>query len=87
MRPLPTQWISHLKDSKERADFEGYVRNSVSLFERLKEIIDNKIDTARKEGLSSKSYDKPSWPMYQADKVGYERALREILELIDLTKE
>jgi hypothetical protein len=40
-----------------------------------------------KEALPTADYDSPSWAYKQADRIGYNRALTTVLELINLDKE
>lgn len=74
-------WLSGLDDDAKEL-MEGYYNGSPLLRERLKELVENKIDNRRKESESLKSYDSPSWVYLQADNNGYNRALKEIIELI-----
>ena len=47
-------------------------------FTRLSSILKSKV-----KSNSSQDYNKASWPFYQADNNGYNRALTEVLELIN----
>jgi hypothetical protein len=61
-----------------RSEFVGSVRTR----ERLKALLLEKADSARKAARSGSNYDNPNWALSQADSIGYEKALFEIISLI-----
>jgi len=82
---MKSKWFQHLQDPKERKNFKDGVANSKFVLDRLKEICYNSIEES---GKSSKNdYDKPSWAYYHADRLGYIRALKEIIELLQIDPE
>lgn len=46
-------------------------------------LLNEKIDAKRKESCKSSEYDSPSWAFKQADAVGFERAMRELILLLE----
>jgi hypothetical protein len=54
----------------------------VELRKRLSRLLEDKITAKRKETISKDAYASPSWAYLQADAVGYERALNEVISLI-----
>ncbi len=79
---MKTVWTKGLNDEriKElRSDF----LSSHYLRERLTEICNDKIKSLRTEVTSKDKYGSPAWPYVQADSIGYERALGEIISLIE----
>lgn len=75
-------WTQHLKTPEERAKFRQTVQNSRFVLDRLIEICYNIKDEAAKS--SKDDYKLTAWPYYQADKLGYQRALTEIIEILQL---
>lgn len=55
------------------------------LRKRLSDMLEDKINSQRKESLSKAKYENASWAYYQADVIGYERALNEVISLISST--
>ena len=53
------------------------------LVERLEKELDDKL----KEDESVLNYDSPNWELRQAERLGYRRALRKVLELINPIEE
>jgi len=82
---LKTKWTQHLQTPEERKKFKESVQNSKFVLDRLKEICYNIIEESEK--TSHADYSKPSWPYYQADRLGYVRALKEIISLLQLDPE
>lgn len=52
---------------------------------RLSKMLEEKIKAARAASLSKDGYDNPSWAYKQADQVGYERAMNEVILLVSDT--
>lgn len=79
---MKTSWTSGLTpDAKKEIidDFNGVP----ALRARLIEMIEKKIRSDKTTKQSPESYALPSWPMFQADGIGYERALREVISLLE----
>lgn len=63
----------------EKKGLENSFNNSGVFRERLKEVLLDKAELT----LSLSQYDKASWPFYHADQIGYIRAIKEIISLIE----
>ena len=72
-------WTAHLpSSSKEKEDFEAYVSNSRGIFDRVLVILEEHIEPNDVEAVD---YDSPSWSHKQADRNGYNRAIKKIKQL------
>lgn len=70
--------------SKELAtELRANFKESLVVRRRLVKMLNDKIDASSKEGRSKLLYDNPNWALLQADQRGYERALADIITLID----
>lgn len=78
---MKTVWTAGL-DKQEAAEIIAAFNASGRLRERLATMLRSRIDAKRKDVISTTSYEKASWPLYQADAIGYERAVEEIISLI-----
>lgn len=77
---MKTSWLQGVE--KERSiDIKQNFKESLVLRKRFFEIIYEMIETNRKGQISKSLFDSPNWAFHQADRVGYERALRDMLEL------
>lgn len=76
------KWSSHLKDPKERREFEALVLSANAVLTRLSNMLETKTIEPKKP-----DYEKAAWPYFQADSNGYNRALEEIKQLLPLTSE
>jgi SET domain-containing protein len=74
----PGVWTAHLSDKKDKEEFEAYVRNSRGVFDRALDLIDNHMIN---EEVKPEDYDNPSWSHKQADKNGWNRALKKVRQL------
>ena len=74
---VSTEWTKDLPADKKDKYIE-LIKASVAL-EKQREILERWIETKVKD---SDDYDCPSWAYKQADKVGYRRALKEVIDLI-----
>ena len=80
MRSLPLEWTKNLT-KEDKANFESLLRNSTSVSTRLVNLLKEKIDESRKTNKAD--YDSPAWAYKQADRLGYERALTDIIALFN----
>lgn len=81
---MDRRWTSHIVDLDEKKRFEAYIKGSRTVLDRLSEIIvDFELQLEEKE-VDSKAYESPAWAFQQADNIGYRRALRQILKIINL---
>lgn len=53
------------------------------LRKRLREMLQGDIDSVRRASCQKANYDSPSWAHLQADAIGYERAMRELISLLE----
>jgi|TARA_Y100000296_G_C5141630_1_gene241398 hypothetical protein len=82
-KQLPAVWTAHLPDKtkeekKAKEEFEAYIRNSRGVFDRAIEIIETYIEAHE---TSPEDYDCPSWANKQADRNGWNRALKKVKQL------
>lgn len=77
---MKTTWIKGL-EGREKEEMEASFSSSAGLRLRGIEICREKIEVCRKASISSDAYNSPNWAYKQADAVGYERALQEIINL------
>lgn len=79
---ISTDWTKHLKDQKEKKEFESVVRSSSFLLSRLRDLLS---EYEREIDLSETKldvYDSPSWSHKQAHQNGRRQAYRKIKELL-----
>lgn len=70
-------------DEKDQEEVIQSFRSSLRFREQLIKVLSTKIEASRKESITKSSYDKPAWSEYQADNNGYERAVREVISLLN----
>jgi hypothetical protein len=71
-------WFNGTNGAKEdREKVKQDLALADKAFKRMKEIL-----VKKRKSNTSTDYDKASWPFYQADNNGYNRALQEVLNLI-----
>lgn len=72
-------WFNHLPKDKQEG-FKKQINSSRDVLERLQQILEDK----QTEVVLSTDYDNPSWAYKQADRNGYDRALTEVINLINM---
>lgn len=78
---MKTSWLAGCTPEQAktiRSDFSG----SVYIRKRLSEILGEKISSSMSSTRKKDCYASASWPYLQADAVGYERALTEVISLL-----
>ena len=76
-------WLARIKDADDKDTFAASIHSASHVLEKLAEILYDKIEAAEKS--STEDYQAPAWAYYQADIIGYKRALREVIELTKLS--
>ena len=80
---MQIQWFNHLKDPQEQSSFKTYILSSKKVLDRAVELCYNRLEN--KEMISSEvDYESASWAYKQADRNGYIRAYKEIINLLSV---
>ena len=78
---MKTVWLKNLSPQEKIECKMEYV-GSLRLRERLKALLEAKAEENRKAVRSGNAYENPNWALVQADAIGYEKALFEVISLI-----
>jgi len=78
---MKTTWTKGLNVGDAEEIRQSYAASG-RLRQRLTEILKSKANSRREKSLSEESYVSPNWAYQQADAIGYERAIFEIISLI-----
>jgi hypothetical protein len=78
---MKTVWTKGLSE-QQKEEIRGAFNGSANLRSRLTAILNEKIESRRKDSIGVDKYNSPGWAYIQADTVGYERALNEVISLI-----
>lgn len=73
---MKTQWYADLPKDKQE-DFKKMVTGSKIVLDKAVQIVYNMNKTGK-----DADYDSPSWAYKQADTIGYNRALKDIISLL-----
>ena len=79
---MKTVWTEGLEPDVAK-EIRGDFISSHLVRKRLKKIVEDKIATSHASLRQKDIYDKPNFGVLAADSIGYERAMREIISLID----
>lgn len=79
MKTVWTKGLTPEQTTELRKDFVG----SAILRGRMKELLEEKLKLSRENTISKDAYSNPNWAYLQADARGFERAITEVLSLID----
>lgn len=82
MRNLGLVWTSHLKTEAEKKEFEGTVRNSWMVLERLRKILEDRIEALDTAELSDDFYSSPDVTQKLIFNNGRKRELKDALRLL-----
>ncbi len=80
---MKTNWFKECKTKEDKVRVRQTILSNRESLDRLKEILEPLL----KDTPPTADYDSPSWAFKQADRIGYNRALNQVLELINLDKE
>lgn len=79
---MKVSWTQGLDEDAAKEVRGDFLSSRVTRHRLVKLLID-KINTNRTAAVSKDGYDTPNWPMKQADSIGFERALKEVMSLIE----
>ncbi len=79
---MKTVWTKGL-EKDEAAEMRSLFTQSARVRVRLSQILSDKMDAADNASLSKDGYETANWAYKQADTVGYRRAIKEILSIIE----
>ena len=80
---MKSVWYKECKTKEDKVKAKQVILSNRESLDRLREILGPML----KETPPSADYDSPSWAYKQADRIGYNRALNQVLDLINLDKE
>ena len=78
---MKTSWLQGL-DPDVAKEIKADYLSSRLVRGRLVQLIEERISASHKNSVLKDGYESPNWAFKQADQVGFERALREIISLI-----
>ena len=79
---MKTTWTDGLEDDQKK-ELKGDFISSQLVRKRLTKLLNDKIDANRISVRKKENYDLAHFPALVADSIGYERALAEIISLIE----
>ena len=79
---MKTVWTKGLKDESDK-EMRAVFKSSLTLRRRLSTLLQERIESNNSSTRSKDAYNISNWAYLQADAVGYERALQEVISLIN----
>jgi hypothetical protein len=82
---VSTQLLRGAKTKEAREEEKQYIIHNKRLLDKVGKVMQDKYNDSLREMRAEKNYDLAAWPQFQADQLGYQRALVEMLAIITLT--
>lgn len=82
---VSTQLLKGSRNKEERDEEKQYIIHNKRLLDKVAKVMTDKYNESLREMRAEKNYDLSAWPQFQADQLGYQRALAEMLAIITLT--
>lgn len=76
------KWTKGL-DKEQQEEMKIALKEARLVIERLKVILQEELDVSVVDMAKKDNFFMPAWPEYQASKLGEQRALRKVIELIE----
>jgi len=80
---MKSHWFKGCKTKEEKDQIKQAIMSNQESLLRLEVILESLL----KDTPATADYDSPSWAYKQADRIGYNRALNQVLDIINLDKE
>ncbi len=78
---MKSSWTQGLEPDIEK-EIRGDFKSSLLIRRRLAVLLEEKIRSNRKAAVNKEGYEVANWAYKQADGIGFERALQEVISLI-----
>jgi hypothetical protein len=75
-----------MKDPEQRKKHEEYLVHNKQLLDIIIGISEDKIQKSVNDMRTTEAYKMPRWEYYQADQLGYQRALSELVKILNLDR-
>lgn len=82
-----TKWTKHLKAEAEKEQLEKTIRASRTALDRLKQIIEEEVETLNNQEASLVDYTDASWSHKQAHRNGQRALAKSIIDLLSFTRD
>lgn len=79
---MKVRWTTGIS-KQDATEMKANFKEALVLRRRLVRLLEADIESSIKQSRSKLLYENPNWALLQADQRGYERALAEIIALID----
>lgn len=79
---MKTAWFKNAKTDQEREEIRAHFVGSARMRQHFKVMLQDKINESRNATRSKDLYANSGWAFLQADAVGYERAMTEVMSLL-----
>ena len=80
------RWTQHLKTEEQKERFLQALRNDTLVLGRLKDILEEDLESFNRKEVRSDSYDSPSWAFQQAHYNGVRQQLLALQDLLSFLK-
>ena len=76
--------VTHAMSAEEKEEFIKRCQASKDVIDRFKIAVEKRLAAYKAESTRPDKYEKAAWPYYQADSIGYMRALDEIIKILNI---
>ena len=82
MKQLPVGWTIHLRDPEAKKNFEGALRGSTLVFDRLRSILEDRLEELCATECTDEFYESVNLDQRFYKNQGRKKELRELLRLL-----
>lgn len=79
---LSSRWTKHIKSEEGKKEFERKLLTNIEIFDIIKDILMEDLETSRRKGISEETFEKPNWPEYQAYQAGIQKQIQRLLNIL-----
>ena len=83
---MNNKWFKKYKSKQEKERFKKLCLSQIEVFQVLRSILEDELETSRKDSYNKSHYLLPCWKEYQADKRGEQRTLQKVIDLLPKDK-
>ena len=83
---MKNRWLTRFKKIEDKDKFKERLKSARYVFEILKEILEEDIESSTKVMRKEVNYETPNWELRMADKLSEQRTLQKVIDLLPKEK-
>ena len=76
------KWFKYLREDESKETLKSKILGSREVLDILKRVLEDEVESTRRNKLNKAHYMMPAWSEFQADRNATERTLQQVIDLL-----